>query len=129
MGVDAWLSQMSRYLTSAWGLDGTFSTRVALLYLYFHYYGLSPVITSGWRSPEKQSELLARYQAGDTSIIVKPALKSLHLNTKFGKPASLAVDISTSNHRTAAAIAQALGLRAGYFFSVPDPVHFDVGLS
>lgn len=129
MELEAWLRQMQVYLTSTWGLDESFAAKAALLYLYLHYYGLSPVITSGWRSPEKQKELLARYQSGDPSVIVKPALKSLHLNTKLGKPASLAIDISTNNYALAGAIGKALGVRSGYFFKTPDPVHFDSGRS
>lgn len=127
MELNAWLREMTSYLISAWGLEEAFAAKAALLYLYLHYYGLSPVITSGWRSPEKQEELFNRYQQGDPTVIVKPALKSLHLNTKLGKPASLAIDISTSNHALAGAIGKALGIRSGYFFKTPDPVHFDAG--
>lgn len=127
MGIEEWLNDMSRYLQLQWGLAASFSTTVALFLLYLYYYGLNPVITSGWRSPAKQADLLRRYQAGDPGVVAKPAVNSLHLNTLLGKPASLAIDISTNNAALAANIAKQLGIRAGYYFTKPDPVHFDTG--
>jgi len=123
--LQKWIDEAVKYLKSSWGLDASFAGQVALLFLYFHHYGLSPVITSGWRSPEKQAELLSRYNAGDRSVVAKPAINSKHLDTNWlGQPAAHAVDISTNNPQMAANIAQALGIGAGYFFSSPDPVHY-----
>lgn len=125
--INTWLQNAAAYLVTAWGLDTAFASSAALLYLYLSVYGLSPKITSGWRSPEKQQELMNRYLRGDPSVVAKPALKSLHLNTRLGNPASLAIDISTSDPELAARIATALKIRAGYYFTKPDPVHFDTG--
>jgi hypothetical protein len=123
--IDAWLKQMADYLISVWGLDSAFADRVAKFYLYLHQYGLSPVITSGYRSPEKKAELQRRYAAGDNGIIVKPAENTKHDDTNFiGKPASHAIDISTNNPALAAQIATAININAGYYFKTPDRVHF-----
>jgi hypothetical protein len=121
--IERWLSDYADFLHSQWGLDKSFSASAALLVLYLHYYGLSPVVTSGFRSPEKQQELLRRWESGDPSIKYKPATNSKHMHTGWlGSPASLAIDISTSNAEMAARIAKAIGVRAGYDFG--DPVHF-----
>jgi len=121
--VELWLSDASEYLVTQWGLDKSFATNAALLFLYLWQYGLSPVITSGWRSPEKQQELYNRWLKGDPSIKYKPALNSKHLNTSWlGNPASLAIDISTNNPDYAAQIAKYLGISPGNDFG--DPVHF-----
>jgi hypothetical protein len=123
--IQQWLASMADYLIKSWGLAVDFADDAALLYLYFHVYGLSPTITSGYRSPDKQAELRARYAAGDKSVIVKPAANSKHTITlPDGTPASEAIDISTSNHPLAANISRALGVGAGYYFSTPDYVHF-----
>lgn len=122
--LDAWLQNMAKYLVISWGLDTAFASQVALLYLYFYYYGLNPSITSGFRDPQKQNELMQRWLNGDPSIVVKPTTNSKHSATKLGKPASLAVDISTANHLLAAQIATALKVGAGYYYKIPDPVHF-----
>ena len=115
--IEIWLEKMAEYLENAWGIDKTFSKSAATLYLYFAHYGLSPVITSGRRSREKQEELTRRYLSGDRSVVVKPASNSKHLS-------GTAIDISTNNSKTAAAIATAIGVGAGLYFSTPDPVHF-----
>lgn len=121
--IETWIASASKTLQEHWGLDKAFSSNVALLFLYFVKYGLSPVITSGWRSPEKQEELMLRYKAGDPSIRYKPAENSKHLNTNWlGSPASLAVDISTNNPSYAAEIARYLKIKPGNDFG--DPVHF-----
>jgi hypothetical protein len=112
-------------LTMAWGLDTQFARDVSVFMLYLWLYGLSPVITSGWRSPEKQRELQRRYAAGDAGVVAKPADSSQHSTTNWlGNPAATAVDLSTSNPVFAAEIAAALGIGAGLYFKQPDPVHF-----
>lgn len=123
--VQKWLSQMSSYLRAQWGLDDAFADQAALLYLYFAQYGLSPTITSGYRSAAYQQSLADRYRSGDKSVVVKPAENSKHSTTGFlSQPASQAIDISTNNKPLAAQIARAIGVGAGYFFKTSDPVHF-----
>jgi LAS superfamily LD-carboxypeptidase LdcB len=123
--VEKWIDAMSTYLQKNWGIDSSFAKDVAKMFLYFTQYGLSPTITSGYRSRENQAALQQRYAAGDRSIVVKPAENSKHSTTDFlGYPAATAIDISTSNPNTAAAIATALGIGAGLYFTVPDRVHF-----
>jgi len=118
-----WVDDAAKYFVSVWGLSADFAPKVALFFLYLSSYNLNPRVTSGFRDPEKQQELLRRYAAGDPGIRYKPAENSKHMNTGFlGKPAADAVDISTSNERAAAQIAKALGIKAGADFG--DPVHF-----
>lgn len=124
MSFTQWVDQAAKFLHTEWGLDKSFSELAATFYAYLVYYGLSPRITSGFRSPEKQAALLQDYEAGDPSVVVKPATNSKHSVTKWGKPAALAIDIVTSNAAMAARIATAVGIKAGYHFRTPDPVHF-----
>jgi len=124
MTLDAWLKSAAQYLIDVWGLDPSFADSVALFLAYLYSYSLHPVITSGFRDPQKQAELLRRWEEGDPGIVVKPAKISKHGNTRLGRPASLAVDISTNNHQVAAQIAEALGISSGIRFKTPDPVHF-----
>ena len=126
MTLSQWIKESSVILNRDFGLDKSFAEKVALFFLYLKQYGLNPQITSGYRSPEYQRDLIARYNSGDSSIVVKPAENSKHTNTKLGKPASLAVDISTSNPALAAQIAKALNIEAGFYFQTPDRVHFYV---
>ena len=123
--IDKWLLGAAEQLTKQWGLSEMFADRVALLYLYLFSYGLSPRITSGYRSPEKQAELTARYNSGDASVVVKPATNSKHSTIDWiGNPAATAIDIVTNNPAAAAQIAQYLNIGAGYYYKTPDPVHF-----
>lgn len=124
MNLDLWLNDATKVLIDQWGLDKSFASRVALFFAYLSIYNLQPVITSGFRDPKKQASLFERWEAGDPSIVAKPAKNSLHCVTKWGKPAALAVDIATSNRQLAANIALAVDLKAGFFFNTPDPVHF-----
>ena len=127
MTIKEWLDDVSNVLRKQWGLDNAFSNKAAMLYSYFLQYGLNPVITSGFRSPAYQEELRKRWESGDRSVVVEPAKTSRHSITKWGTPASQAIDISTNNHELAARIAKAVGLRAGFYFRKSDPVHFDLG--
>ena len=126
MDYKAWVKDAAKTLINSYGLNSGFASKVALLYLYFLSYGLHPKITSGFRSPEYQKKLYDRWLAGDKSIVYKPALKSKHSVTKWGKPSALAVDISTNNPAIAALIARQLKVGAGFYFRKPDPVHFYV---
>lgn len=123
--IKSWVNTMAEYLRKEWGLENNFASEIALFYLYLVQYGLSPKITSGFRSPAKQEELRRRYNAGDRTVIVKPAENSRHSLTGFlNSPASRAIDIQTNNHQLAAQIASALKIKSGLHFSTPDPVHF-----
>lgn len=124
MTLSQWLKSATDALHKNYGLDKSFASDAAKLIAYFQQYGLSPSITSGFRSPEYQEQLRQRYAAGDPSVIVPPAKDSLHSRMSWGKPAALAIDISTNNRPLAARIASALGIGAGQYFSRPDGVHF-----
>jgi len=123
--MQAWLLNMADILRKQWGLSDSFSSRAALLLAYFYIYNLSPRVTSGYRSEDEQQKLTRRYATGDRSIVVQPAKNSLHTTTTWlGGPASRAIDISTNNPQVAGQIAKALRIGAGFFFTIPDPVHF-----
>lgn len=124
MNINEWLQQAQNYLVNSWGLEKSFASRVAMMLAYFQQYGLNPHITSGFRGPEKHMELLRRWEAGDKTVRVKPAENSLHDNESWGKPASLAIDIATNNEPLAAQIAEAVGVKSGIRFQVPDAIHF-----
>lgn len=124
--IDKWLKTASINLVVQWGIDQTFSASAALLYLACWLYGLSPIIVSGWRSPEYQRDLLSRYNQGDPTVIYKPAENSLHTYTKLGKPASRAIDIQTNNPTMAAQIAREIGIKTGMDFKSPDKYHYYV---
>jgi hypothetical protein len=119
-----WIKSTTELLIDGWGLHSDLAAKSALFLAYLFTYDLNPRITSGFRSPEKQAELQRRYEAGDPSVVYPPAKNSKHSNMRLGKPAALAIDISTNNPELAARIAVAVGIRAGYYFSTPDPVHF-----
>jgi len=124
----SWPSQAVGYFTSVWGLNTEFAARVAVLYLAQWVLGLNPRITSGFRDPEKQAHMRARWDAGDRAgLRARPADpdKSKHCRTTIaGGPNAMAVDIVSSNEVLSANIAQALGLTAGQFFKTPDPGHY-----
>jgi len=126
MTLNEWVKESSIILNRDFGLEQSFGEKVALFFLYLKQYNLNPQITSGFRSPEHQQELLRRWQNGDPSIVVKPAINSKHSTTHMGKPAATAVDIKTNNPAIAAQIAEQLKIGAGYYFKNSDPVHFYV---
>lgn len=120
---------MSQYLRQSFGLNSTFSAAAAVLFYYLSLYGLNPVITSGFRSPENQAEKRARWDAGNRAgLKVRPARpeNSLHcrVTSVLKSPDSKAVDISTSDSVLAGRIARALGVGWGGDFQEADPVHF-----
>lgn len=81
----------------------------------------APPITSGFRSPAKQRELLRRFEAGDPGIVVRPARTSWHMEGR-------AIDVSRGHPMfdTFRAVWEDSGGRWGGRFSNPDDVHFDV---
>lgn len=125
-----WPSEAVPYFRDVWGCDPTFAVKVAMLYAALHFAGLSPRITSGFRDPRKQAAMRAAWDRGDRQgLRVRPAdpSTSMHCREVSGRAASLAIDMPCSNEALGAQIAQALGLRAGYFFTVSDPGHYDNG--
>lgn len=127
----SWPNQAAEYFSRQWGLAAPFAVKLALLYAVLHMAGLNPRITSGFRDPAKQRAMRAAWDRGDRQgLIVRPADPdgSRHCRTALGgSPAATAVDLQCSNNQLAAKIAVALGLRAGEYFSTPDPGHFDGG--
>lgn len=125
-----WADAAVPYFVSAWGLDSIFAVRCGLLYLALHFAGLRPRITSGFRDPAKQAAMRAAWDRGDRQgLRVRPAdpKSSMHCQEAAGRPASRAIDMPCDNDVLAAQIAQGLGLRAGQYFSTPDPGHYDMG--
>lgn len=121
--LDNWNSHYS-FLQVEWGLDSRLAYLVGLLQGLFVTYGLDPVrITSGYRSPERQSRLQNRWDAGDRDgLVVRPASRSWHMQ-------GLAVDVSTrsSNFELFRENMESFsGVRWGGRFRNPDPVHFDL---
>jgi len=128
--MEAWIKQAERYLgdwpsraaayfVSTWGLKPSFAARVAVLYGMLWLAGLNPRITSGFRDPQKQKAMQEAWDRGDRAgLRARPASSSTHTER-------LGIDIVSSNEKMAADIAQAIGLRAGYYFTTPDPGHYD----
>jgi len=126
----AWPKSAASWFASQYGLDVDFSIKVALLYIALFAAKLNPRVTSGFRDPAKQKAMRDAWDRGDKQgLAVRPAdpSTSRHSTTSLGRPASKAIDIQTSNPKLAADIARVIGLRAGYYFQTPDPVHFDLG--
>lgn len=128
---DQWAQEAAGYFVATWGLDPTFAVRAGLLYLALHFAGLNPRITSGFRDPAKQRAMRAAWDRGDRAgLRVRPADPSTSAHcqeARKGVPASRAIDMPCSNEALAADLARALGLRAGYYFTVSDPGHYDMG--
>ena len=111
------------HLQTAWGLDPRFSPYPAAAQTWLQQTGRRPVvITSGYRDPEKQLQLLSRWDAGDRSgLVTKPSRRSWHMQ-------GLALDVSTLSEdfyyfRDAMVY---WGCRWGGWFKKSDPVHFDL---
>lgn len=124
--MDDWLKNTQTFLVESYGLETAFAGRVALLIAYLYQYNLGPRITSGFRDPAKQKAMRERWDRGDRSgLRERPAVDSLHMATGWGgKPASKAIDIVSTDERTAANIAKALGIGAGLDFKKSDPGHY-----
>src|SRR5690606_12892086 len=126
--LGGWPAQAAPYFESVWGISPALSLKFAILYAALSLLGLKPRITSGFRDPEKQRELLRRWNAGERAgFIGKPASPdgSRHCRTALGAPASTAIHMPCSNIPLADTIARALGLRCGSDFQ--DPGHYDGG--
>ena len=123
-----WPDQAADYFVNVWGLNPDFARKVAVLYLAQLVLGLNPRITSGFRDPEKQAQMRARWDSGDRAgLRARPANPdtSKHCRTTLmGGPNSHGIDIVSSDEQLSAEIARALGLAAGKFFTTPDPGHY-----
>lgn len=121
--TNSYVDQWTKYLENTWQIADSFANKAAQLILAINQARIQFTITSGYRSPELQKLLVDRYKAGDKTVYTPAAPgKSLHNHkTWLGNPASLAIDISTSNPQAAGAIARQLGIVWG---GMSDPVHF-----
>lgn len=122
-----WADEAKAWFENA-GASTSVSRDFALLYGVSWASGYNPRITSVFRDPAHQQELLDRWNAGERAgFIGKPAdpKKSKHTQKTFwGSPASLAMDMPSSNISGVDQIARELGLGAGSDFTNPDPGHY-----
>jgi hypothetical protein len=101
------------------------------------YYGYQepqrPDITSGYRSPERQAELQARWDRGDRrGLRARPASRSWHMHEIDGEPAALAWDVETdvAGFPMYQSLMRHIGrtsvetMKVGADFSTPDVGHF-----
>lgn len=80
-----------------------------------------PDIVSGFRSPERQRQLLLRWQSGDRAgLVAKPACQSWHM---VGKAIDVETDVVGFDFYTY--LMERWDVRWGGRFQNPDPVHFD----
>ncbi|MYI68708.1 MAG: M15 family metallopeptidase [Boseongicola sp. SB0673_bin_14] len=115
--------QWYQLLIYQWGLDYRFAFIVSAVQAALETYGFEPVtITSGYRSPERQRQLQAAWDANNrTGLVARPATRSWHMQ-------GLAVDVSTSseNFNLFREIMESIpNVRWGGRFTTPDRVHFD----
>lgn len=107
----------------AWGLIPDLAMRVLALGYYSRaLFGLNLYIISGKRSDAKQLEL----QREQPTRYRNPAVASSHHLT--GRAADLGADFQLSSNQweSIGLVAEALGLRWGGRFRVPDQNHFDL---
>lgn len=119
------LKQYLNYLEKVFGLNTELAKKVSVFILYNYFYGNSvKSITSGFRDPKKQADLLKDWNEGRRAgLVAKPAVNSKHTVTNFlGQPDSLALDISFQNQSLALQLSPYFGLQNGASFN--DPVHF-----
>lgn len=123
--IAPYVPQWSKHFINQ-GMSADWSNAAAKLYLLLYVYGLRPVITSIYRSPEKQAAMRAAYLAGNRQgLRYLPAIKSDHTRQNWlGQPASYAIDIDlgSRNYAFGAQIAHAIGLKTGY--EIGDEVHY-----
>jgi hypothetical protein len=127
--ISSTVDQWAKYLVTQ-GLSKAWADRAASLYLLLHAYGLRPVLTSIYRSPEKQAAMRAAYLAGNKQgLRYLPAKNSDHTHQEtnwLGQkiPASFAMDIDllSNAYDSGAIVAHALGLHTGH--EIGDDVHY-----
>jgi hypothetical protein len=130
MTAEEWISQATDYFVEEWGLNEGFARKISQLYLWGLLSGFPMGITSGFRDPEKQRAMQARWDAGDRSgMVARPATNSKHSTTTlWGNPDAMAIDLYAGSDRNLSILGQwaenYLGLRWGGTFKNADLVHF-----
>jgi len=122
--MDEWVD----YLVSDWGLNRAFAAKIYACLYNWYVYGYNFTITSGFRDPEKQLDLLKRWNSGDRrGLAAKPAKNSKHSVTSWGFPSALAIDIVLDRYdRDTKYIANYFDVKWGGDFRHPDVVHWYV---
>lgn len=96
--------------------------------------GLSIRVVSGFRSPQRQAQLLARWNAGDRrGLVAKPAVRSAHSEGRAvdlgwvwnGRGVSVA-DTPIEYWEFLASLFEPVGVRWGGRFRSPDLPHFEL---
>ena len=121
--INAYIDAWQKFLVKSWGLSQDFAPRAAALVVWCAFYGLSPFITSGYRSEEVQAYLVDQWKKGNPNVHNPlPPGKSLHQGKNWiGDPAALAMDMQTNNPDSAGYLAKQLGIVWG---GRNDEVHF-----
>ena len=105
------------------GLDPNLTAWGQYLFLIAEYNNLHPVLTSGYRSIEKQSQLYDRYLRGEHAYPVAPPGRSAH---NYG----WAFDLTSDNNDALGALwEQWGGVWGGRFVGRQgrrDPIHFQL---
>lgn len=115
----------TEYIRERWGIDRRLGELIAISQVVAYIQTGSIVkITSGFRSPARQLELINKWDAGNrTGLVTRPAVRSWHMQR-------LAVDVSTEPRPTFEVFRQVMlmfdGVRWGGNFRRSDPVHFDL---
>lgn len=116
--VGSWVS----YYELAWEIRQPMALRAGLACAVMASYGIKPpTVTSGYRPPEYQKELQARWDAGNREgLSSRPATRSWHME-------GLAIDFQTGGRYWGWFIhtMKQLGCRYGGDFRNPSPNHFD----
>lgn len=95
---------------------------------------LSLSVVSGYRSPTRQAQLLARWNAGDRrGLVVKPAARSKHseglavdLGFVWAGRTLTVAETPRAYWQFLADLLRPVGVRWGGTFSPPDLNHFDI---
>ena len=109
----------------AWGLTPDLATFIAVALIVCELKGYRfPLLTSGYRTPQRQRELLNNWIAGNRrGLVARPAERSWHMQGR-------AVDVSrlerTESFRIFRDAMVLMGVEWGGNFRKPDPVHFQV---
>lgn len=114
------------YLIQNWGIKPNLAQIVAYCQTIMQQNGIEAVtITSGYRSPKRQRELLNRWISGNrTGLVARPSRRSWHMQ-------GYAIDVSTRINPRSFLVFRNLmltfrGIRWGGNFNSYDPVHFDL---
>lgn len=120
-----WHRAMTAYMLG-FGLSKRFAEQSAWIMMLGIYWNLDPRVISGYRSSKKQSEMQARWDAGDREgMSSRPVDKSKHSRTEDGRPAAQAVDITSKNNAVLGKMVGYFGLEWGGNYRNPSPNHFE----